>query len=143
MECYNYHKRGHFAREYRALRNQDNQNRESSRRTVPVETTTSNALISCDGLGGYEWSDQAEEGPNYARMAYSSSSSDSEKSELMVVAYMTGLQSIEERLEIYKKNESVYVEKINGLKWDIQVREITIGELGKKLEIVQKDKGKR
>ncbi|GJW82089.1 hypothetical protein Tco_0146064 [Tanacetum coccineum] len=58
----------------------------------------------------------------------------------MVVAYKTGLQSVEERLEFYKKNESVYVEKINGLKWDIQVGEITIGELRKKLEIVQKEK---
>ncbi|GKG16391.1 hypothetical protein Tco_0358714, partial [Tanacetum coccineum] len=64
---------GHFARECRASRNQDNKNRESSRRIVPVETTTSNALASCDGLGGYDWSDQAEEGPtNYALMAYSS-----------------------------------------------------------------------
>ncbi|GKB03017.1 hypothetical protein Tco_0831106 [Tanacetum coccineum] len=63
-----------------------------------------------------------------------------EKSELMVIAYKTGLQSVEEILEFYKKNESVYVEKINGLKWDIQVGEITIGELRKKLEIVQKEK---
>ncbi|GKF90820.1 ribonuclease H-like domain-containing protein, partial [Tanacetum coccineum] len=38
VECYNCHKRGHFAREYRALRNQDNKNKESSRRSVPVET---------------------------------------------------------------------------------------------------------
>ncbi|GJZ34183.1 hypothetical protein Tco_0579619 [Tanacetum coccineum] len=60
-----------------------------------------------------------------------------EKSELMVVAYKTGLQSVEERLEFYKKNKFVYVEKINGLKWDIQVGEITIGELRKKLEISQ------
>ncbi|GKA05088.1 hypothetical protein Tco_0684208, partial [Tanacetum coccineum] len=36
------------------------------------------ALVSCDGLGGYDWSDQAEEGLNYAFMAYSSSSFDSE-----------------------------------------------------------------
>ncbi|GJV09278.1 putative ribonuclease H-like domain-containing protein [Tanacetum coccineum] len=78
VECYNCHKRGHFAKECRAPRNQDNKNRESSRRSVPVETTTSNALISCDGLGGYDWSDQAEEGSNYALMAYSSSSYDSE-----------------------------------------------------------------
>ncbi|GKG08681.1 hypothetical protein Tco_0334513, partial [Tanacetum coccineum] len=42
-----------------------------------METSTSTDLVSCDGLGGYDWSDQAEEGPNYALMAYSSSSSDS------------------------------------------------------------------
>ncbi|GKD23948.1 putative ribonuclease H-like domain-containing protein, partial [Tanacetum coccineum] len=53
VECYNYHKKGHFARECRAPRNQDNKNIESSRRSVPVETSTSTALVSCDGLGGY------------------------------------------------------------------------------------------
>ncbi|GJR25671.1 hypothetical protein Tco_1101903 [Tanacetum coccineum] len=46
----------------RAPRNQDNRNRESSRRSVPVETTTSNALISCDGLVINDWTDKAEEG---------------------------------------------------------------------------------
>nr|GFA98355.1 hypothetical protein [Tanacetum cinerariifolium] len=58
--------RGHFARECRALRNQDNKHKESTRRSVHVETPTSTALVSCDGLGGYDWRDQAEEGPNYA-----------------------------------------------------------------------------
>ncbi|GJT26318.1 putative ribonuclease H-like domain-containing protein [Tanacetum coccineum] len=79
VECYNCHNRGHFAMEYRAPRNQENRNRENTRRVVPLETTTSNALISCDGLGDYDWSDQAEEGPtNFALMAYSSTSSNSE-----------------------------------------------------------------
>ncbi|GJT23097.1 putative ribonuclease H-like domain-containing protein [Tanacetum coccineum] len=59
VECYNCHKRGHFARECRALRNQDSRNREPTRRTVPVEATTLNVLVSqCDGFG-YDWSDQA------------------------------------------------------------------------------------
>ncbi|GJX11097.1 ribonuclease H-like domain-containing protein [Tanacetum coccineum] len=80
VECYKCHKRIHFARECRALRNQDNKNKESSRRVVHVKTSTSTALVSCDGLGGYDWSDQAEEGPNYALMGYSSSSYDSEVS---------------------------------------------------------------
>ncbi|GJR99581.1 hypothetical protein Tco_0316090 [Tanacetum coccineum] len=170
VECYNCHKRGHFAREYRVLRNQDNMNRESSKRSVLIVITTSNALISCDGLGGYDWSDQVEEGPNYALMAYSSSSSDSEvsndstcskscletvklltsqydqllkgfkKSKLMVLGYKTGLESVEERLEFYKKNKTIYEEKIKGLEWDIKVGEITIKELRKKLEKAQKEK---
>ncbi|GJS64358.1 ribonuclease H-like domain-containing protein [Tanacetum coccineum] len=46
VECYNYHKRGHFARECRALRNQDNKIKESSRRSVPVETSTSTICVS-------------------------------------------------------------------------------------------------
>ncbi|GJR18185.1 putative reverse transcriptase domain-containing protein [Tanacetum coccineum] len=56
VECYNYHKKGHFARECRAPRNQDNK-KKSSRRSVLVETSTSTALVSCDGLGRYDWSD--------------------------------------------------------------------------------------
>ncbi|GKE87625.1 hypothetical protein Tco_1565100 [Tanacetum coccineum] len=112
-----------------ALRNQDYKNKESTRRIVLVETSTSIALVSCDGLGGYDLSDQAEEGPNYALMAYSSSSSNSDvsnysnclksfsktvenlksqydplhkdfkKYELMVLAYKSGLESVEEKLE--------------------------------------------
>ncbi|GJU43059.1 hypothetical protein Tco_1200325 [Tanacetum coccineum] len=58
--CYNCHKMRYFARECRASRNQDYKNKESSRRSMPVETPSSTALVSCDGLGGYDWSDQAE-----------------------------------------------------------------------------------
>nr|GEY57201.1 hypothetical protein [Tanacetum cinerariifolium] len=72
VECYNCHKREYFARECRAPRNQETKHKESTRRSVPVETPASIALVSCDGLGRYDWSDQAEEGPNYALMAYTS-----------------------------------------------------------------------
>ncbi|GKA02565.1 hypothetical protein Tco_0675230 [Tanacetum coccineum] len=107
---------------------------------VPVETTTSNALVSCDG-SGYDWSDQAEDGPtNFALMAYSSTSSNTEvstdsncsssclenvkilkeqneqllkdlkTSKLNAIAYKTGLEPVDARLLVYKKNESVYEE---------------------------------
>ncbi|GJT62365.1 ribonuclease H-like domain-containing protein [Tanacetum coccineum] len=80
VECFNCYKRGHFAKECRAPKNQDSRNKEPTRRTVPVDKTTSNALVSqCDGFG-YDWSDQAEEGPtNFSLMAYSSTSSSSSK----------------------------------------------------------------
>nr|GEW22686.1 putative reverse transcriptase domain-containing protein [Tanacetum cinerariifolium] len=81
VKCYNCQKSRHFARECRAPRNQENRNRKRLRRSVPVETPASSALVSCDGNFGYDWSDQAEEGPtNFALMAYSSTSSNSEVS---------------------------------------------------------------
>ncbi|GJQ99542.1 ribonuclease H-like domain-containing protein [Tanacetum coccineum] len=101
VECYNCHKKGHFARECRALRNQDYKNKESTRRIVPVETFTSIALVSCDGLG---------------------------------------LESVEEKLEVYKANESIYSQDIKVLKFEIKCKDLAIRELRKKLKIAQKEK---
>nr|GEW06660.1 hypothetical protein [Tanacetum cinerariifolium] len=106
VKCYNYHKRGHFAKECRAPRNQDTKHKESTRKSVHMETPASTALVSCDGLGGYDWS----------------------------------LQSVEERLEIFKKNEFIYLEDIKVLKVEIQMKDIAIKELRRKFEVVQKEK---
>nr|GEZ35654.1 hypothetical protein [Tanacetum cinerariifolium] len=85
VECYNYHRRGHFAKECKAPMNQGNINRDAPTRDALVDTSTTNALVIQDGICGYDWSFQAEEElTNFALMAYmsqgssSSSSADSE-----------------------------------------------------------------
>ncbi|GJW80876.1 ribonuclease H-like domain-containing protein [Tanacetum coccineum] len=65
-------RRGHFAKECRAPRNQGNRNGHAPRRIVPVETPA-NTLVVQGGIGGYDWSFQAKEGlTNFALMAYTS-----------------------------------------------------------------------
>ncbi|GKA17493.1 hypothetical protein Tco_0697330 [Tanacetum coccineum] len=51
-----------------------------------------------------------------------------------------GLESVEARLLVYKKNESVYKEDIKVLKREIHLREVVITELRRKLELAQKQK---
>nr|GEU62456.1 hypothetical protein [Tanacetum cinerariifolium] len=135
VECYNCHKRGHFTRECRAPRNQDNKHKKSSRRSVSVEKTNSIALVLCDGLGGYDWKIV-----KYIKSQYKKLLKQLRKSELMVLGYKTGLESVEERLKFFKTNEYVYLEDIKILKVEIQIKEISIRELRRKLEIAQKEK---
>ncbi|GJR71071.1 hypothetical protein Tco_0083436 [Tanacetum coccineum] len=61
-------------------------------------------------------------------------------SKLNVIAYRTGLESIEARLLVYNKNKSVYDEDIKVLKRKIHLREVAITELRRKLELAQKQK---
>nr|GEV41616.1 putative ribonuclease H-like domain-containing protein [Tanacetum cinerariifolium] len=96
VECYNCHKKGHFERECRSPNDlRRNGAAKPQRRNVPVETFTSNALVSqCDGVGSYDWSFQAEEDPaNYALMAFSSSSSFSDN-EAIVPSFVQSTEQV-------------------------------------------------
>ncbi|GKA18979.1 hypothetical protein Tco_0698894 [Tanacetum coccineum] len=105
-----------------------------------------NALVVQDGISGYDWSFQAEEGiTNFVLMAYtsqgssSSLSSDTEredlnKSNLEIIGYQIGLESLEARIVVHEKNEVVYEEDIAFLKYDVQVKDISIKDLKNQLE---------
>ncbi|GKC29102.1 hypothetical protein Tco_1036396, partial [Tanacetum coccineum] len=114
VECFNCHKHDYFARECRAPKNQEYKGKEYGRKTILVKNTTKNAFIAQDGIGGYDWSYQAdEEHPtNFALMAYtssgSSSSLDSEVdscSKSCVKAYATLKEQYDDLSSDYKKSQ--------------------------------------
>ncbi|GJV93685.1 putative ribonuclease H-like domain-containing protein [Tanacetum coccineum] len=143
VECYNCHRRGHFAWEYRAPRNQDSKNREITRRTVPVEETTSNALVSRSSSSDSEVSTCSKaclKSYETLKEHYDNLTKDFNKSQLNVGAYKAGLESVEARLDVYKKNEAVFEEDIKILKLDIMLRDNALTELRKKFEKAKKER---
>ncbi|GKC10022.1 ribonuclease H-like domain-containing protein [Tanacetum coccineum] len=123
VECFNCHRRGHFARECRAPKNQGNRSSNGE---------DDKALIVQDGIG-YDWSYMAEEElTDFAFMAFtlSNSSSDSE----------LGLESVKKMLVVYQKNEDVYEEKVIVLEFDVKEKENANIRLEKQLEKILKEK---
>ncbi|GJT74927.1 ribonuclease H-like domain-containing protein [Tanacetum coccineum] len=80
VECYNCHKTGHFARDYRTKGNQDNRRRDTwnsgnkDRRRYGKQED-SKALVTIDGEY-VNWTSHSEEEEDYALMACNSSGSD-------------------------------------------------------------------
>ncbi|GKA29288.1 hypothetical protein Tco_0715533 [Tanacetum coccineum] len=71
---------------------------------------------------------------------YDNLTKDFNKSQLNVGAYKAGLESVEARLDMYKKNEVVFEEDIKILKLDIKLRDNALIELRKKFEKVKKER---
>ncbi|GJU97086.1 putative ribonuclease H-like domain-containing protein [Tanacetum coccineum] len=116
VECYNCHKKGHFTRECRAPRNQENRNKENTRRVAPVETTTSNALIfNSEVSTDSNCSSSCLENVKILTEQNEQLLKDLRTSKLNVITYRTCLESVEARLLVYKKNEFVYEEDIKPI----------------------------
>ncbi|GKA65427.1 ribonuclease H-like domain-containing protein [Tanacetum coccineum] len=131
VECYNCHKRGHFARD-------DFQAEEGPTNfaLMAYSSTSSNSEVSTDS----NCSSSCLENVKILKEQNEQLLKDLRTSKLNVIAYKTGLESVEARLLVYKKNESVYEEDIKVLKREIHLREVAITELRRKLELAQKQK---
>nr|GFA30855.1 hypothetical protein [Tanacetum cinerariifolium] len=68
VECFNYHKIGHFDRKCRAPRSQDRGRRENYRQGSKEEKLVPKALMAIDGVG-WDWSYMENEEENHALVA--------------------------------------------------------------------------
>ncbi|GJS74804.1 ribonuclease H-like domain-containing protein [Tanacetum coccineum] len=98
IECYNCHRKWHFARECRSGRNQGKRSYgDNGRSNAPTNESSSQALVAQDGLGGYDWSNDFEiESVNYALMVISSSSSSSSSDNVISLSVFDVRSSDEE-----------------------------------------------
>ncbi|GKB40304.1 ribonuclease H-like domain-containing protein [Tanacetum coccineum] len=62
------------------------------------------------------------------------------KSNLEIIGYQLGLESLEARIVVHEKNEASYEESIAFLKYDVQVKDISIKNLKNQLEEALKEK---
>nr|GEX05747.1 hypothetical protein [Tanacetum cinerariifolium] len=126
-------RRGHFTRECMSPR--DTRNNDTQRRNVPVETSTSNALVSqCDA----HCSKACSKAYATLQSHYDKLTNDLRKSQFDVLSYKIGLESVEARLLVYQQNENVFEEDIKLLKLDVMLRDNALVELRKKFKKARK-----
>ncbi|GJT15771.1 hypothetical protein Tco_0874477 [Tanacetum coccineum] len=123
VEFYNYHKRV-ILQESAWLQGKTRTENRSSSSDSEVSTCSKACLKSYETLKEH----------------YDNLKKDFNKSQLNVVAYKTGLESVEARLDVYKKNEVVFKEDIKILKHDVKLRDNELIELRKKFKKAKKER---
>nr|GEW76984.1 retrovirus-related Pol polyprotein from transposon TNT 1-94 [Tanacetum cinerariifolium] len=145
VECFNYHRMGHFAREYRVSRNQENRtrNQETTRWTVNVKDTSSKAMVAIDGAEVYTDNTCCKTClKNYATLKtqYDELRVEFNKSKCYLADYKRGLALVKAQLAHYQKNERLLNENIDVLKRDIKIKDSEIIVLKSKLEKISNEK---
>nr|GFB60871.1 hypothetical protein [Tanacetum cinerariifolium] len=142
VECYNCHRKGYFARKCRSPKDSRRTAiAEPQRRSVQVENSTSNALVSqCDGTGSYDWSYQAEEEPtNFALMDFSSSSSNL-SFDCEVLTCTKACSKAYSKLQTQYDTLTEQFQNIKLLNIEVQLRDTALATLRQKLETTKTER---
>nr|GEU97850.1 ribonuclease H-like domain-containing protein [Tanacetum cinerariifolium] len=144
VECYNCHRKGHFARECRSPKDsRRNDAAEPQRRKEEPANYALMAISSSSSFSDNEVLSCSKAcSKAYAQLhsQYDKLTADFRKSEFDVITYQTGLESVEARLLVYKQNESVFEEDNKLLKLEVQLRDNALVTLRQKLEKAEQER---
>nr|GEZ19432.1 putative ribonuclease H-like domain-containing protein [Tanacetum cinerariifolium] len=136
VECYNCHKKGHFARECRSLKDTRRKDEEPTNYALMAFTSSSsssnNEVVACSKACTKAYAALQSHNDKLKN--------DYRKSKFDVISYKTGLESVEARLLVYQQNESVFEKDINLLKLEVQLQDNALVVLRQNLEKAEQDK---
>nr|GEU42487.1 hypothetical protein [Tanacetum cinerariifolium] len=139
VECYNCHRRGHFAREcsvmalvaiIRAFRQMKNQ--QTITFTSSSSSSSDNEVAPC--------SKACIKAYATLKSQYDKLTNDLRKSQFDVLSYKTGLEYVEARLVVYQQNENMFEEDIKLLKLNVMLRDKALVELRHKFEKAKQER---
>nr|GEZ23604.1 hypothetical protein [Tanacetum cinerariifolium] len=147
VECFNYHKMGHFARECRAPRNQDRGRRDNYRQGSKAEEQDPKALITIDRTSAESkvfdnslCSKDCKKNNDSLNIKITDLTDKLFDANNLIYHYKLALAQVESRLIEYKEREVKYCEKIKTLEFYNESNNECIEILKKKLETLKEEK---
>nr|GEU52305.1 hypothetical protein [Tanacetum cinerariifolium] len=136
VECYNCHRKGHFARE--CSYDWSFQADEEPTNYVLMAFTSSSSLSSNNEVA--PCSKACSKAYATLKSHYDKLTNNLRKSQLDVLSYKIGLESVEARLGVYQQNENVFEEDIKLLKLNVMLRDKALVELRHKFEKAEQER---
>nr|GEV46942.1 ribonuclease H-like domain-containing protein [Tanacetum cinerariifolium] len=137
VECYNCHKKRHFAREcsydWSFQAEEEPTNYALMAFTSSSSSSSDNKVVSC--------SKACIKAYATLQSPYDKLIDDFRKSQFDVISYKTGLESIEARLLVYQQNEIVFEKVIKLLKLEVQLRDNALVVLRQNFEKEEQERG--
>nr|GEX52414.1 hypothetical protein [Tanacetum cinerariifolium] len=131
VECYNCHRRGHFARDCRSARNSGNKKEMLGMQDTDEEimeatdfafmAVTSNPSSSSSSNSEVQsCSKQCEKSYKQLKTLFDEQRKKLSKANIEIIGYQYGLELIEGQLRVHQQNEDIYEEKIGVLEYQVK-----------------------
>ncbi|GJX86611.1 ribonuclease H-like domain-containing protein [Tanacetum coccineum] len=139
IECFNCQKLGHFARECRFAKYQENRaNGRKEKKIVAIEDSNSKALVATDNNEEIDWTKEFDAEPLLAN--YQTERDNFQRARTEILGYQMSLESLEVILKTHEKNEYAWGDKYEQMEYDLKIRDSKLEEKQKELDQALKER---